>query len=41
MIKIDRLSNQNKVDFHDYCWLYASHMDQSTWRDARIQVPKE
>lgn len=30
MIKIDRLSNQNKVDFHDYCWLYASHMDQST-----------
>ena len=29
MITIERLSNQNKIDFHDYCWLYASHMDQS------------
>lgn len=29
MISIERLSNHNKIDFHDYCWLYASHMDQS------------
>src|SRR6056297_2082695 len=29
MISIERLSNHNKQDFHDYCWLYASHMDQS------------
>src|SRR6056297_1756018 len=29
MIKIEQLSDQNKIDFHDYCWLYASHLDQS------------
>jgi len=29
MIKIEQLSDHNKIDFHDYCWLYASHMDQS------------
>ncbi|MEA1884792.1 MAG: GNAT family N-acetyltransferase [Thermotogota bacterium] len=29
MITIKRLSDQNKIDFHDYCWLYASHLDQS------------
>ena len=29
MITIERLSNHNKIAFHDYCWLYASHMDQS------------
>src|SRR6056297_1272531 len=29
MIKIERLSDKNKIEFHDYCWLYASHMDQS------------
>ncbi len=29
MISIEKLSDQNKMGFHDYCWLYASHMDQS------------
>src|SRR6056297_953080 len=29
MISIERLSNHNKQDFHDYCWLYASNLDQS------------
>ena len=29
MMIMQRLNNQNKREFHDYCWLYASHLDQS------------
>lgn len=29
LISIERLNNSNKADFHDYCWLYASDLDQS------------
>ncbi|HPF17543.1 MAG TPA: GNAT family N-acetyltransferase [Thermotogota bacterium] len=29
MMIMERLNDQNKREFHDYCWLYASHLDQS------------